>query len=178
MKVVTARCLDCGLDYSDFPLDMILPRWQWLLIHPAENGVLCANCMVKRASRIGGVVAIYAVIGIAATHVPDFRATPDVRGDVCCLPELHEREVPDGYDAICHGCGHAYVFRNARVCGPANIAKFCSRTCEKSALCHFQDEQHAATGAALDGDNKPTHQPDETRGGLEPSGDAPRAPAR
>ena len=35
-----AACLDCGLDYyRDFPLDVLLPRAQWLLIHPADHGV-------------------------------------------------------------------------------------------------------------------------------------------
>lgn len=44
-------CLDCGLPYSQFPLDVILPRSQWLEIYPAENGLLCAACIMRRLIR-------------------------------------------------------------------------------------------------------------------------------
>lgn len=60
-----AVCLDCGLDYSAFGMDVLLPRWQWLLIHPDEGGLLCARCIVLRASRLPGAVGLEAVIGIA-----------------------------------------------------------------------------------------------------------------
>lgn len=56
------RCLDCGLAYRDFPLDLTLPDEQWRMIHPDGNGVLCANCIVKRAAAIHGAVAIRATI--------------------------------------------------------------------------------------------------------------------
>lgn len=50
-----AACLDCGLPYADFPLDLNLPRAQWLAIHPeGENGLLCAACIVRRAAKIPG----------------------------------------------------------------------------------------------------------------------------
>lgn len=60
----TANCLDCGLDYDAFAMDTLLPRWQWLLIHPDEGGLLCANCIVKRAAKIPGSVGLHAIIGI------------------------------------------------------------------------------------------------------------------
>jgi hypothetical protein len=62
--VPPAICLDCGLDYADFPMDLLLPRWQWLLIHPADSGLLCAQCITKRAAKVPGAVALHAVIGI------------------------------------------------------------------------------------------------------------------
>lgn len=67
-----ASCLDCGRDYSDFHLDMLLPRPQWLEIHPDENGLLCAQCIVTRASRVLGVTAIHAILEIA----PHRRSAP------------------------------------------------------------------------------------------------------
>lgn len=58
-------CLDCRLPYELFPLDVILPRPQWLDIHPDENGLLCAACIVKRASRVPGVTCVRAILEIA-----------------------------------------------------------------------------------------------------------------
>ena len=62
------RCLDCGLLYRDFPLDVNLPRGQWLEIHPGEDGVLCAQCIVQRASKIPGATVAHMVIEIAPRH--------------------------------------------------------------------------------------------------------------
>jgi len=58
------KCRDCGLSYDDFGLDTFLPREQWLsILKPEEkeinkytNVVLCANCMVKRGSKIDGII--------------------------------------------------------------------------------------------------------------------------
>lgn len=66
--VKKAACLDCGRAYEEFGLDILLPRWQWLLIHPAEGGLLCANCIVARSSKVPGAVALHAVIGIAPSE--------------------------------------------------------------------------------------------------------------
>jgi hypothetical protein len=63
-ETLHAACLDCGRDYGDFGMDVLLPRWQWLLIHPDENGLLCAQCIVTRASKLEGAVGLEAVIGI------------------------------------------------------------------------------------------------------------------
>lgn len=49
------RCSDCGLPYVEFPLDVSLPDEQWTAIHPeGSGGVLCAQCIAHRASRIVG----------------------------------------------------------------------------------------------------------------------------
>ena len=59
-----AECDDCGLDYSDFPIDVLLPRHQWLTIHP-NNGLLCAACIVKRAAKVRGAIVVHMIIEIA-----------------------------------------------------------------------------------------------------------------
>lgn len=50
-------CLDCGLPYAEMGLDLVLPDQQWAAICP-EGGVLCANCICKRASRYGGTAML------------------------------------------------------------------------------------------------------------------------
>lgn len=50
-------CKDCGLKYEDFPIDTVLTKDEWLLIHPeGEGGLLCAGCIVKRASLLPGII--------------------------------------------------------------------------------------------------------------------------
>src|SRR5690242_11416261 len=66
-----ANCLDCGLPYERFPLDVILPRAQWLEIHPAEHGLLCAACIVERAAQVPGVTCVHAILEIHARRSPD-----------------------------------------------------------------------------------------------------------
>lgn len=58
------KCLDCGKDYSDFGLDALLSRPQWLLIHPDEDGLLCASCIVKRAAQINSATCVRIFIEI------------------------------------------------------------------------------------------------------------------
>lgn len=47
-------CVDCGLNYSEMGLDLVLPGEQWRRLFPEERGLLCANCICKRARGIGG----------------------------------------------------------------------------------------------------------------------------
>lgn len=58
------RCDDCNLPYRAFPLDLTLPHDQWALIHPERDGggVLCAFCIVQRASKLPGAIAVRATI--------------------------------------------------------------------------------------------------------------------
>lgn len=60
------RCMDCGLSYCDFPLDTTLPDEQWLMLHDSPGGVLCACCIVRRAAKLPGVIAVRAVIEFAS----------------------------------------------------------------------------------------------------------------
>lgn len=65
LQMKDACCLDCGLPYSDFPLDLLLPRSQWLEIHPEDGGLLCAACIVRRiAEKMKGATAVHAVVEI------------------------------------------------------------------------------------------------------------------
>jgi hypothetical protein len=48
-------CMDCERRYDDFGLDVVLLKEQWKLIHPAEQGVLCAQCIVDRAEKLGAI---------------------------------------------------------------------------------------------------------------------------
>ena len=51
-------CMDCHKDYSEFGLDTVMPDDQWALINPDINGLLCAQCIVNRASRVYGVIVV------------------------------------------------------------------------------------------------------------------------
>jgi hypothetical protein len=66
----TGACLDCGRSYMEFPLDLNLPRGQWLLIHPDDGGLLCASCIVARAAKIPGATVVHAVIEITPVVGP------------------------------------------------------------------------------------------------------------
>lgn len=77
---VPACCADCAKPYSDFPLDATLPHDQWERIMGSPNGLLCANCMVARASKLPGAVAVRMTIDCDA-------AEPE--------PDLAERAVQD-----------------------------------------------------------------------------------
>lgn len=50
-------CEDCGLSYQEFSIDAVLPNEQWKLIHPeGSKGLLCANCIIKRASFLPHII--------------------------------------------------------------------------------------------------------------------------
>lgn len=72
-RQLMVACMDCGLPYADFPLDTTLPDEQWRMIHNSEGGLLCASCIVKRASRLPGVIAVRAIIEFAGGSVPNTR---------------------------------------------------------------------------------------------------------
>ncbi len=54
---VDLACNDCGLAYSKMGLDLVLPDQQWAVICP-EGGVLCPNCISKRAGKYGGTALL------------------------------------------------------------------------------------------------------------------------
>ncbi|MGA2504206.1 MAG: hypothetical protein ABSG01_08970 [Anaerolineales bacterium] len=67
---MSARCDDCKKPYKHFGLDTSLSDEQWKQIHSeGTNGVLCANCMVKRASRLGGFIDAHMVFEDRETFV-------------------------------------------------------------------------------------------------------------
>lgn len=67
-----ACCEDCSLPYQDFGADTTLSNEQWSMIHPeSEEGLLCANCIVKRASSLSGIIA--ARMELEFGHDPEYR---------------------------------------------------------------------------------------------------------
>ena len=62
------KCMDCGVPYREFPLDTTLPDEQWRMIHDSDGGVLCASCIVRRAAKLPGVIAVRAVIEFGRTE--------------------------------------------------------------------------------------------------------------
>ena len=69
-------CMDCGKPYSSFPLDVTIPDDQWRQIHDSKGGVLCANCMVARLSRLPGAIAVRARLEVAADEVTASATAP------------------------------------------------------------------------------------------------------
>lgn len=59
-----AKCDDCGLPYEEFGIDTTLPNNQWSLIYTEGYGLLCANCIVKRAAKIPGIIAARMILDI------------------------------------------------------------------------------------------------------------------
>jgi hypothetical protein len=56
-QATTPTCMDCGAPYP-FALDTALSNEEWAMIHPDKYGLLCANCIVCRASRLPDVVIV------------------------------------------------------------------------------------------------------------------------
>ena len=90
--VCRAACIDCGLPYSNFPVDVLLPRSQWLEIHPDENGLLCAACIVRRASLVPGCASVHAFIEI----VPQARPGAADQPSTSASPALSTVDVSHG----------------------------------------------------------------------------------
>lgn len=53
-------CLDCGVDYRLLGLDVVLPDQQWKLLCPERDGggILCPDCISKRAAVLGGTAIL------------------------------------------------------------------------------------------------------------------------
>lgn len=86
---LSAACLDCGLPYEQFQIDLLLPRSQWLEIHPDESGLLCARCIALRAAKLPGATAVRAVIEIAPRHLR--QADLDAHDEQVMLDALYRR---------------------------------------------------------------------------------------
>lgn len=109
-----AACLDCGLPYTDFLLDVLLPRSQWLQIHPDENGLLCAACIVRRVSALPGVTALHAIADVRQV-VRTCRTCVQLRplkGDVFACPVANMRLHAVSVDQF--GCIHHETAESAR----------------------------------------------------------------
>ena len=52
MVMYEAKCHDCGMRYGgDDWVDTVLTTEQWVMVFPEHDGILCANCIIKRASK-------------------------------------------------------------------------------------------------------------------------------
>lgn len=60
----TAKCFDCAKPYAEFGLDTTLPNLQWKELTPDGAELLCANCIVRRASKMPNVLAARMVIEV------------------------------------------------------------------------------------------------------------------
>jgi hypothetical protein len=69
--IKAAECEDCHREYP-FGLDMTFPFEQWKMVSSSgdDGGILCPSCMVDRAAKIEGAIAVRAQIEImdAARH--------------------------------------------------------------------------------------------------------------
>lgn len=93
------KCEDCGHPYSEFGLDTTVSNYQWSLIHPeSSNGILCAKCMVQRASRLPGIIAARMVFEFAPHEAVEHRLHAD--GATVCPKCNYMANYP-----ICVRCG-------------------------------------------------------------------------
>ena len=77
------KCEDCSHPYSEFGLDTTISNYQWSLIHPeSSNGILCAKCMVQRASKLPGTIAARMVFEFAPHEAVEQQRALD-GGQVC-----------------------------------------------------------------------------------------------
>lgn len=59
------ECKDCKKPYDDFGLDTVLPLLQWNEIAVEGTEImLCANCIVKRASKFDKVIVAHMILEI------------------------------------------------------------------------------------------------------------------
>lgn len=64
---MVANCEDCGLPYQKFGIDATLSNEQWLTIHPErDEGLLCANCIMERASAVPSIIAARITLEISS----------------------------------------------------------------------------------------------------------------
>lgn len=86
----SAACLDCQKPYDDFKLDTLFSREDWLKIHPKEHGLLCANCIVKRASLLPRIVAVRARLQFA-DEFDEPNPRPTIENDLWEINDLAQR---------------------------------------------------------------------------------------
>lgn len=60
-------CIDCRTADGDRD-GIVIPRAQWLLINPDDGGVLCANCIVRRAKKLPDAINVTAFITFACDY--------------------------------------------------------------------------------------------------------------
>lgn len=61
-------CMDCGMESE---LDCVLTKTQWLMINPKDGGMLCANCIIKRAAKLPHVINLQCYISFADDYIDE-----------------------------------------------------------------------------------------------------------
>lgn len=82
-----ATCLDCGIPYKSFGVDVTLPDDQWQLIHPDKDGLLCGTCIARRAQKLDCVVALRAKLELRNEPPSKYKRPDDLPGRVCRVLE-------------------------------------------------------------------------------------------
>lgn len=65
---IRGECYDCGLKYTNFPCDLVLPNRLWELISPSESkesGLLCPNCICHRLTAGLGLSAVNVTVDLS-----------------------------------------------------------------------------------------------------------------
>lgn len=95
-----AVCMDCNKAYEDFGLDVTLPNEQWALINLQNDGLLCVQCMVNRADKLGNIISIR----MNLLTINDY---PDGRGpwinSLHSLPQLYSYVDVSEDGVVCNG---------------------------------------------------------------------------
>ena len=75
---MTNRCMDCLADYNQTcPLDIVLSKEQWLMINSDDGGLLCGNCILRRAAKLPHVINVQAIITFAEDYsAPGVTSSP------------------------------------------------------------------------------------------------------
>ena len=103
------KCLDCKIEYSKLGLDLVLPDQQWKFLCPT-GGILCANCICKRVSKLKGSSAILAWIDNFSYDSERPKEWLPKDCEKCHIKRCKHKEEGDGY----------------RVC-TAKIKKYCNK---------------------------------------------------
>jgi hypothetical protein len=77
-------CSDCGAEYESLGCDLVLPDQQWKIICP-EGGILCANCICQRASKLSATVILAWVVNLNYNALTTPEDSSELSGtDITC----------------------------------------------------------------------------------------------
>lgn len=94
------KCADCGLLYSKFGLDFVLPDQQWQAIAHDGVNILCGNCIALRAEKLGTTAVLIWLDNLDYGKVPEKECTHDNR-ETKWTPFYHTKV----YSITCKDCG-------------------------------------------------------------------------
>lgn len=90
-----AECFDCGMEYGGEDwIDTVLPNEQWKMIFPEHDGLLCSNCIIKRASKLDNII----IAKMTLVFAKDYKQQEVV---ILSGIEMHEAMGSKDYNALC-----------------------------------------------------------------------------